>query len=65
MTKIQRMKRIQKLLDRFILSEDHEKFLKTKHPRLGNERPIDLLMTEQGYKEVCELFKSIEAGDFS
>ena len=65
MTKIRRMKRIQKLMDELIMKEDHEKFLRYKHWRLGNQRPIDLLRTEKGYKEVHDLLKSIEAGDFS
>ncbi len=64
MTRIQRKKRVQKLLDRLIAKEDHHLFLTKKHPSLDNQCAIDLIETDEGYQRVIQLLHGMEDGAF-
>jgi uncharacterized protein (DUF2384 family) len=64
MTRVMRIKRIQKVLDRLIKKDDHGIFWETWHPML-HDSPRDLVKTDLGYQKVRDLLRGMETGDFS
>lgn len=65
MTKIQRKRKLQRFLNRFFKKETHGKFLESPHPFLMGKRPVDMLNSDEDFKELWDMLRGIEAGDFS
>jgi uncharacterized protein (DUF2384 family) len=64
MTKLQRKVKLQKYLDKYFLEADHQKFLISKHPLLGDRCPIDMLNSDKDFRELMDMFDGMESGSF-
>ena len=65
MTKIQRKRKLQRFLDKYFKKETHGKFLTRRHPLLMGKRPVDMLDNDEDFKELWDMVRGMESGDFS
>jgi uncharacterized protein (DUF2384 family) len=63
-TKAEQVAKISRRARKIFRKEDVEKWLYSKIRILRGRRPIDLLGTARGYREVDSLLDSIESGAF-
>lgn len=60
-----RLKQVANELDRYFEAGSSYEFLSNPHPRLGGDRPMDMLLLSSGVNRIKELIKSMLEGDFS
>ncbi len=62
--RIRGINRLMDVMGEMIARHSRVQFLKLDHPMLNNRRPLDLLGTEEGQKQVVDLIEAASTGSF-